>query len=91
MKHVHKDDHGCMILINVKNSNDEVYSFGSVYAPNNFQQRIQFITESNKWLLTHAANRNKMVIAGDFNTCYDISDRASGIIDKSGQTFTKLT
>ena len=36
-----------MILINIKNSNDEVYSFGSVYAPNNLQQRIQFITECN--------------------------------------------
>ena len=59
-----------MILINIKNSNDEVYSFGSVYTPNNIQQRIQFITECNKWLLIHATNRNKMFIAGDFNIIY---------------------
>ena len=79
-----------MILINIKHSNDEVYSFGSVYPLNKLQQRIQFITECNMWLLAHATNRNKMVIAGDFNTCYNISDRVSGIIDKSGQTFTEL-
>ena len=87
---VNKDENGRMILLNIKNINNEVYSFGSFYAPNNLQQRIQFITECNKFLLDHAVNRNKMVVAGDFNTCYNKSDRASGNIDKSGQTFSEF-
>ena len=37
---------------------------------------------AGKWLLTHATNRNKMVIAGDFNTCYNVSASVSGINDK---------
>ena len=87
---VNKDENGRMILLNIKNINNEVYSIGSFYAPNILQQRIHFITECHKFLLDHAVNRNRMVVAGDFNTCYDKSDRASGKIDKSGQTFSEF-
>ena len=88
---VNKDENGRMILLNIKNINNEVYSIGSFYAPNILQQRIHFITECHKFLLDHAVNRNRMVVAGDFNTCYDKSDRASGKIDKSGQTLFRIS
>ena len=68
-----------------------MYSFGSIYAQSNLKQSIHFTTECNKWLLDHAINRNKIVIADDFDTCYNISDHASVIIDKTLTTILDKT
>ena len=81
---IHHDTDGRKILINVKNVINEMFSISCFYVPTNLNSRIRFINECNGWLLNHAANKNAMIIAGDFNTCYNASDRASGRLDKSG-------
>ena len=79
---VHRDVEGRKILLNIRNLNNELISITSLYVPNNLNLRIQFISECNDWLQSHASEIHKTVIVGDFNTCYIESDRASGKVDK---------
>ena len=62
--------------------NDFVIS--SVYAPNDIKGKINFLKVVNDLVKTHNKNNPYLVIAGDLNTCYNVIDRASGNIDKSG-------
>ena len=87
----YKSNDGRQILLHLKIDgvqNDFVIS--SVYAPNDIKGKINFLKEVNDLVKTHNKNNPYLVIAGDLNTCYNVIDRASGSIDKSGYYLKEL-
>ena len=87
---IHRDTEGRKVLVNVLDQNSKLYSISSLYVPNNLNLRIQFINECNGWLQNQASNKNTLILAGDLNTCYDAGDRASGRLEKSGDSLKQL-
>ena len=88
---LYKSNDGRQILLHLKIDgvqNDFVIS--SVYAPNNFRGKIIFLKDVNHLVKTHNKNNPYLGIAWDLNTCYDVIDRASGNIDKSGYYLKEL-
>ena len=88
---LYKSNDGRQILLNLNIDgvqNDFVIS--SVYAPNDIKGKISFLKEVKDLVKKHNKNNPYLVIAGDLNTCYNVIDRASGNIDKSGYYLKEL-
>ena len=78
----HTDRYGRIVLLNIEVDKKE-YTFVSIYAPNAVQERIMFFRQLHTFIDTHAMNKNRLVIAGDFNCSLNECDRISRKVDKS--------
>ena len=87
----HIDQDGRIVLLNIELlHNNEIYTFINVYAPNDVQQRINFLKKINNFINQHAKSHKNIIICGDFNTCDNQNDRASLKFDQSSEHFRHL-
>ena len=78
----HSDDNGRLLLLNLEIDKQE-FTIVNVYAPNEIQDRISFLGHMKSAIDTHAVNKNRLIIAGDFNCVLSENDRITRKIDKS--------
>ena len=65
---------GRIILANVQ-IKDAIFSYVSVYAPNNEEAKINFINNLKNIISSHSSNMDNLIIGGDFNCCLSENDR----------------
>ena len=80
---------GKKLLVNLS-INNVYYTIVSLYAPNNIENRIQFLKQASQWIIKNSQHDSHVIVAGDMNCVYDINDRSSGKIDKSSKYFLQL-
>ena len=86
---VHCDKIGRMVLVNTE-VNGIVCTLCNVYYPNNVAKRVQFLTELKAFVINHSMSILNLYTGGNFNCVDCVSDRVSGVLDKSSGAFTKL-
>ena len=78
----HSDNNGRLLLLNLEIDKQE-FTIVNVYAPNEMQDRISFFKYMKSVVDTHAVNKNRLIIAGDFNCVLSENDRITRKIYKS--------
>ena len=78
----HSDNNGRLLLLNLEIDKQE-FTIVNVYAPNEMQDRISFFKYMKSVVDTHAVNKNRLIIAGDFNCVLSENDGITRKIDKS--------
>lgn len=85
VKLVHNDEHGRFIHIEFQ-YNDIVCNIVNIYAPNNVNERVEFFSFLQNYML----NFDNIIIGGDWNTTLSDLDRCTKTGHKVDNAFRKL-
>ena len=72
----HSDDMGRLLLLNLEIDKQE-FTVVNVYAPNEVHDRIMFFRYMQSFISSYASNKNRLIIAGDYNCVLSESDRVT--------------
>ena len=86
LKSKYATDDGRKLLINIEH-NGQTYSIVNIYAPNDVNQRKDFLMKSSNWILDKAENDNCLILCGDFNCAIGDIDRKVKNCDRSRPAF----
>ena len=78
----HSDDMGRLLLLNLEIDKQE-FTVVNVYAPNEVHDRIVFFRNMQSFINSYASNKNRLIIAGDYNCVLSESARVTRKIDRS--------
>ena len=78
----HSDDMGRLLLLNLEIDKQE-FTVVNVYAPNEVHDRNVFFRNMQSFINSYASNKNRLIIAGDYNCVLSESDIVTRKIDRS--------
>ena len=86
-----QDKDGRILIVNTEIDN-QIFSFVSLYAPNDEYSRSAFFKYAVRWIKEHTMNERNLYIAGDFNSCLRQCDKTTGNVekDRSRKLFLEL-
>ena len=84
VENVHKTQDGRILLLNIIIQNN-AYTIVNVYSPNAEVERVSFFKKVKTYISKYARHIDKMILGGDFNCVFELTDRKSKIVhtDKS--------
>ena len=84
-----RSNDGRKLLINCSVGNLKL-SLVNIYAPCKVKDRIEFFTETGKWVTENITEDTSLFVCGDFNSVRHKSDRTSGNIEGCSKYFENI-